>query len=78
MLILEALKNANIRPEGHCSPPYSINQFVLDHLEQLIAVRKKGYSWEQIAFVAQEKFCFNSRNLANSLSSAFAQAKKHK
>ena len=79
MLILEALKEANIKPNGRCSNPYSIHQFVLDHFEQLAAVRKKGYSWKQIAYVAQDKYGYTSRKLASSLSSEFAKrAKKGK
>ena len=79
MLILEALKEANIKPGGISPNPYSIKQFVLDHFEQLVAVRKKGYAWKQIAYIAQGKYGFKSRNLARQLSSEFAKlAKKGK
>ena len=71
MLILEALKEANIYPNGRSSNPYSIHQFVLDHFEQLGAVRKKGYSWKQIAYVAQGKYGFKSRNLARQIAVNF-------
>lgn len=75
MFILEELKKNNVKPDGLLKNSPSIKQFVREHLDQLIAIREKGYSWKQIAAVVQDRMHFHTRDITQALESAFSKAK---
>lgn len=70
----------NEKPEGlhpHRNTG-KIKAFVRSHFGRLLAVKAKGYSWEQIARIVRGKTDIPSENLPKSLRTAFCKIKKER
>ena len=61
-------------PKGRYATPL-YRPFVRAHFEQLVKVRCKGYSWEQIADAVQANRLIPAKNLTKSLATAFYHIK---
>lgn len=64
-------RTSHFRSLGICS-------FVRSHFNGIQAVRRRGYSWGQIAHIVSSRIVIPSRNLTQSLKAAYSRERKRK